>query len=95
MIENYFIGKICTIITVPININNLGAAERASIFTGTVEEINQNGILINGLQGLKSFFYKHQVVGVLEERVVKNKQADDTIKQSVSMDLLSSMIKKN
>lgn len=89
--KNYFIGKFCTVLTTPTNMQNLSKAEMANIFTGTLENIDEEGILICGLHGLKSYFNNKYIIGILEEKIViKNESAK--MQKPLSMDALSDLI---
>ena len=96
MIVNYFKGKICTIITNPINIANLGKAEMVNIFTGTVDCVDEDGILMCNFQGLKSYFYNTSIVCILEEKITnKTELPIKSEKTPITMDVLSNLVKKD
>ena len=73
----YFIDKICTILTQPVNKNFADKIEHANFFTGLVKKIDRfpNGISLIWLEHLQtkslSAFNLSMVVGILEEQVIK------------------------
>lgn len=80
----YFIGKVCTILTVPINrdysIENPKTYIQTLIkyFTGIIENIDDYGVLIRQLDGdLKSFFLLENIVGISEEKCLNPDEPED------------------
>lgn len=80
----YFIGKVCTIFTTPINRNykeenpTSYPQQLYTYFTGVVDGIDNNGIFLTQLQtGLKSFFIWNHVIGIAEEEVLDPKNPKD------------------
>lgn len=79
MIKNlqYFIGKMCTIFTHPINRNfkeenpKTYPQQEYIYFVGVVEEVDSQGILITQpTTGLKSYFFLQNLIGIAEEEVL-------------------------
>lgn len=73
----YFIGKICTIFTMPINRNfkeenpNTFIEQPYHYFLGVIEKIDQDGILVTqAMTGLKSYFFKRNIISISEEKIL-------------------------
>lgn len=83
----YFIGKICTIFTVPTNRNlreELPDAFPSSVynyFVGKIENIDSKGMLVSQLKGdLKSYFFLDHIVSISEEKV-EHTNVDDLVNE--------------
>jgi hypothetical protein len=73
----HFVGKICTIFTVPINRDyqkenpETYPQQLHAYFMGVVESVDQHGIMLTQLlTGKKSFFYHSAIVGIAEEELM-------------------------
>ncbi|RDJ35628.1 MAG: hypothetical protein DWQ19_12485 [Crenarchaeota archaeon] len=80
----YFTGKMCTVFTHPINRNFKEESpetypKQAYIyFVGVVEEIDSEGVWITqATTGLKSYFFKHSLIGIAEEEVLNPDNEED------------------
>ena len=81
----YFIGKVCTVFTIPINRNfkeenpQTYPEQLYFYFTGVVEDVDEKGILITQVmgEGLKSYFFLNSVVGIAEEKVLNPSNEQD------------------
>ena len=74
---NYFIGKVCTIFTTPINRT---FQERQSIdyFVGRIEAIDEFGIMTShAITGCKNYFFLKHIIGVSEEQVLNPEKPED------------------
>jgi hypothetical protein len=74
---NYFIGRVCTIFTQPINRNFKEENPQTFIeqpfhyFVGVIEEIDNEGILVTQIMsGFKSYFFKAHIISIAEEEVL-------------------------
>jgi len=67
---SYFIGKVCTILTSPVNRQFVNETQYVNIFVGIVDSINEKGIWIIKLgTRKKAFFTFHALVGINEESI--------------------------
>lgn len=75
----YFVGKICTLFTVPTNRDFKSENPQTfpqpmfHYFVGKVTEVNQNGIFLeqwNSEKKLKSFFFMNHIIGLSEEEIL-------------------------
>lgn len=75
----YFVGKICTVFTVPTNRDFKSENPQTfpqpmfHYFVGKVTEVNQNGIFIeqwNSDKKLRSFFFANHIIGLSEEEIL-------------------------
>jgi hypothetical protein len=83
---NYFIGKVCTIITTPINRDykqenpNTYPEQLYNYFLGRVLEIDKDGGVwleqVMTPEKSKSYFYGRQVIGIAEEQVLNPQHPD-------------------
>jgi hypothetical protein len=90
----HFIGKVCTVFTVPINRDYQKENPKTypqqlyAYFMGVVESIDQHGVMLTQLlTGKKTFFYHSSIVGIAEEEVIdpedpNNKQIMEEMKTS-------------
>ena len=83
---DYFIGRICTIFTVPTNRDFKSENPQTfpqpvfHYFVGRVIEISQKGIFIeqwNNKKKLRTFFFMDHVVSVSEEEVLDPSRPED------------------
>lgn len=104
----YFVGKVCTIFTCPINRDF--KSENPTVypkqvyvyFLGKIDSITESGIMLSQLlTGLKTFLFLSQVVGISEEEVIDEKKHAQEIeafkKQSnpyVDPNALANLVKK-
>jgi hypothetical protein len=82
----YFIGKICTILTQPIGIQFTNAVEHSQYYTGTVEQIDDEGIWVrHPLTKAMSFYNWTSIMGIVEEQYVEpNDPLMEKIKEDIS-----------
>jgi len=73
----HFIGKVCTVFTLPINRNFKEENPKTFVeqsyfyFLGVIESVDEDGILVTQHEtGLKSYFFKPNIVGIAEEEVL-------------------------
>jgi hypothetical protein len=90
----YFIGKVCSIFTLPISRNFKEESPETYpeqpylYFIGVVEAVDDQGILVTQVtSGLKSYFFKQALVAIAEEQVLdpsneKDAAAINQIKQA-------------
>lgn len=65
----YFLGKVCTIITVA-TARGFTEQQFADYFLGIIEEINEFGIVvIHPITKCKGFYNHSHVIGIIEEQV--------------------------
>ena len=90
---NYFIGKVCTIFTVPINREyqkeNPGTYPQQlyTYFVGVVESINEYGIMLKQLQSKnKSFYFVSHIIGIAEEEVLDPENNAEEIEKIKAVD---------
>ena len=70
-LQESFLNKVCTILTVGIGKNNFQDHQFADFFTGIVEAIDEDGIYTrHHVTGCKNFYAMEYVVGILEEQVI-------------------------
>jgi hypothetical protein len=87
-LQECFIGKVCTILTVSVNKTNFTDVQMADFFTGIVESIDEDGVMLrHHLTNMRNFYVSSQVVAILEEQVISEddpnyKQVVDEIKNS-------------
>lgn len=81
----YFVGKACTVFTVPINRDyrtenpNTYPQQLLMYFTGVVESVDDIGLTLVQLDSghQKSFFFLDRVVGIAEETVLNPEKEED------------------
>jgi hypothetical protein len=82
----YFVGKICTIFTVPTNRDFKSENPQTfpqpvfHYFVGRVLEVNQNGICIeqwNNRKKLRTFFFMDHLVSISEEEILDPSNPED------------------
>jgi len=74
---NYFRGKVCSIFTNPTNRNfkdenpKTYLEQNIMYFVAVVDEIDEYGIFVTQIQnGLKSYFFLNNLIGICEEQVL-------------------------
>lgn len=79
----YFIGKICTVFTVALN-RNFKEENPANYpknlfnyFIGKVESVDEHGVLLTTVAGLKMLFFNQAIVAIAEEEVLDPDDSDD------------------
>jgi len=82
----YFVGKICTVFTVPTN-RDFKAENPQTFpqpifhyFVGKVLEVNQRGVLIeqwNSEKKLRTFFFMNHLVSISEEEILDPSRPTD------------------
>lgn len=69
-LSNLFVGKVCTILTTPIN-REFNEEANVNYFVGRVIEVSPKGVLIEHLGTKnKSFFFTDKIVGIAEEQTL-------------------------
>ena len=81
---SHFIGKLCTIFTVPINRDFRTEAPKEypkilfKYFLGVVESVDESGLLLTqATTGLKTFFILQNIVAIAEEELLDPEDVDD------------------
>ena len=78
---DYFVGKVCTVFTGPIN-HNLAQDnpqghldQMLAYWLGRVDAVTENGIVLSQLgTGQKSFWFYQGIRGIAEEKVLDSKK---------------------
>ena len=71
-LQEQFVGKICTVLTVGISKSNFNDIQFADFFTGFIESVDEDGVWTrHHLSGCKNFYPLIHVVGIMEEQVVE------------------------
>src|ERR1035437_7689701 len=81
---NYFNNKFCTIFTSPTN-RTFSPQQLLEYFSGFIESIDNNGIMINSINKTKSYFFLDDVVSIAEEQTLdeeKNAKEIEEIKKA-------------
>jgi hypothetical protein len=69
--QETFVGKVCTVLTVGVGKNNFQDQQFADFFTGIVDSIDEDGIFTrHSLTGCKNFYAMNHIVGIMEEQVI-------------------------
>ena len=64
-----FIGKVCSVFTVPGG-RSLDGEEWVTYHVGTVESIDQYGVLVRSIRtGRANFYFRDKIIGLCEEHV--------------------------
>lgn len=81
-----FVGKVCTILTKPVNIQFRDFMQHAQYFTGEVSHIDEYGIWLEHNQTKQiSFFSLENIVGIVEEQKIPlDHPMADQIKEAVA-----------
>lgn len=88
-LSNLFAGKVVTIITLGTNKPNIPDTQFADFYTGVLEEMDEDGIILTHLlTACKSFFALSGVVAIMEEQVLdennpENKEEIQKIKEQI------------
>jgi hypothetical protein len=70
--QELFIGRVCTILTITVAKVNFHDTQFSDFFTGIVEAIDEDGILMkHHLSGCKNFYFMPHIVSILEEQVIE------------------------
>ena len=83
---DYFVGKVCTIMTAPTTMAFSDFIKHAQYFTGLVESIDGMGVWVRHPQSKSLSYFMFPLVGIVEEQVVDPK--------SPLMDKINNDIKK-
>lgn len=71
-LQEYFTGKICTVLTTGVNKTMFSDIQFSEFFTGFVESIDEDGIWTrHHLTGCKNFYPIGYVVSIMEEQIVQ------------------------
>lgn len=74
----YFKGKVCSILTNPIQRKLKDQTEEMQYFVGVIEEISKDGVFMTQIStGLKSYFNMNNIIGIFEEEVLDPTTPDD------------------
>ena len=72
----YFVGKICTIFTVPIN-REFNERQNVDYFVGRVDGFDDKGILMSHvISNCKNYYFFNNVISIAEEQTV---DSDDPV----------------
>lgn len=70
-LQELFIGKVCTILTMGIAKNNFADQQFADFFTGIVEFIDEDCVITHHpLNKCRNFYSMQYIVGILEEQFI-------------------------
>lgn len=68
---NHFKGKVCSILTTPIQRKLSNKEEEIQYFVGVIEEITKEGVFMTQIAtGLKGYFNISNIIGIFEEEVL-------------------------
>ena len=78
----YFVGKICSVFTTPLNrdfkLEGPNSLEQLlHYFLGTIEAIDDQGILLSQRNGLKVYVLKNHLVAIAEEETLDPDNPED------------------
>lgn len=74
-LQEYFTGKVCTILTVTVNKVNFTDQQFFDFFTGKIDAVDEDGIFArHHITGCVNFYPFEHITGILEEQVI---QEDD------------------
>lgn len=66
----YFVGKVCTVFTSPIN-RQFTDQQFNDYFVGLIESVNEDGIIaVHSITGCKNFYSLSSLVALCEEQVL-------------------------
>jgi hypothetical protein len=69
--QECFLNKVCTVLTLAVNKGNFNDVQFADFFTGIVDMIDDDGIMIrHHMTGCRSFYPMSHITGILEEQVI-------------------------
>jgi hypothetical protein len=75
---NYFKGKVCSILTTPIQRKLSNKEEEIQYFVGVIEEITKEGVFMTQIAtGLKGYFNINNIIGIFEEEVLEPPVLDE------------------
>ena len=86
MIENYnfFVDKVCTILTTPVAIPIKDPFSASQYFTGQVTKVDETGIWIKHLPTGNMGYFSFPIVGIVQEQYVpQNDPNHDKIKEEI------------
>jgi hypothetical protein len=70
--QEMFLGKICTVLTVTVSKTDFHDTQFADFFTGFMEWIDEDGIITrHHITGCKNFYPISSVVAIMEEQVIE------------------------
>lgn len=73
----YFIGKVCTIFTGPIN-RTFQEQQLLDYFVGVVDAVDENGILMtHTITGAKNFYFFPNILSISEEQLLDPADPED------------------
>jgi hypothetical protein len=83
-----FVGKVCTVFTVPINRNFKDenpatfTEQVTNYFTGRVVEVDAEGVVLEQVtpERLRTFFFRNHIVAIAEEQVFDPQKAKEAEK---------------
>jgi len=80
----YFVGKVCTIFTHPINRNFKEENPQTFVeqpyhyFVGVIDSVDDHGVMVTQVfSGLKSYFFLAGLISIAEEEVLNPENEDD------------------
>lgn len=83
-LAQHFIGKVCTIFTIPISNTSLNPSQMANYFMGLILEIDEHGILTQQIStGFKSYFPWDKIVTIAEEELVTDSKELERIEKKI------------
>jgi cyclopropane fatty-acyl-phospholipid synthase-like methyltransferase len=69
--QERFVGKICTVIMTQLSRNDFTESQFADFFTGSIDEIDEDGVLMtHTITGCKNYYMMGMVAGIIEEQVL-------------------------
>ena len=87
-LQELFVGKICTILTVRSAKQNFQDQQFSDFFTGIIETLDEDGIFAkHHLTGCMTFYSWPHVISILEEQVI---QEDDPQYESIMEEIKKS-----
>lgn len=70
-IQDKFVGKVCTVIMAQLSKNDFTESQFADFFTGVINEIDEDGILMtHTITGCKNYYMMGMVGCIIEEQVL-------------------------
>lgn len=71
-LQEYFTGKVCTILTGTVNKVNFTDQQFFDFFTGKIDSIDEDGIFArHHITGCINFYSFEHIAGILEEQVIE------------------------
>ncbi len=97
---DYFVGKICTILTFGTNFPGVDIKALANLFVGKVDSIDDNGIMVTSIvTHKKAYFSMNGFIGIIEEEVIPPDSPKVISKKppssTLTMDDLNKMLKES